>query len=332
MIQTSQYAIFLVVSVILWLASLASVPFFGREVLALLDMAAIMAAMAAAGAMTLVTLNRGQQRVVDAYKELSRVRRSLQESHLEIDRYEYESRQGAELRRLVLTSAQEKDQALDSMASALNTAMAEVLSLTRSDEPRSLERIRDRAELMQRYAEDLKALARLELKSELPRHQSLNFLAVVERFIDEWNRYGRSRDVRVRLEHQEDQLPLVSDENWLHNLLTRAIQALVRMNRDTTIDVHLIGYIDAKLGDALRVTLSARGRRLDPEQLASAMSAYTRILDQGNDVGPGLSFVVARRLAQMLQGYLEVNDTETGTEVVLVLPRRLDDPLEDDNG
>ena len=331
MIRASQYAILWVVTLILWGASLAGLLFFGLNALDTQSLLILLGLVALAGGASLTALNQCQNRVTEAYKELSRVRRSLQESHLEIDRYEYESKQSADLRRLVLTSAQEKDQALDSMALALNTAMAEVLTLATSEEADARDRIKERAELMQRYAEDLRALARLELKSEVPRHEDVNFLNLVERFLDEWNRYGRSRDVKIKLEHQEDQLPLVSDVNWLHNLLTRAIQALVRMNRESTIDVHLIGYIDAELGDALRVTLNARGRRLDAEQLASSVSGYTRIIDQGADVGPGLSFVVARRLAQMLQGYLEVNDSGTGTEVVLVLPRRLDDAMDEED-
>lgn len=323
MIKTSQMASLLVLSIVLWLASMAAVPYFGLEVLPLWQMAAIMGLILLSAVVSLLALNYAQHRADRAFRELSRVRRSLQESHLQIERHDYESKQSTELRRLVVTSAQEKDLALKNMAIALNTAMAEVISLSQSDEADAMERVRDKAELMQRYADDLKTLAKLELKSELPRHDDVNFLAVIEGFIEEWNRYGKSRKIKVKLDHQEDQLPLVSDVNWLNNMLTRAVQALIRMNEQTRITVHLIGYIDARLGDALQITLSAKGRRLDSEQLASVLTNYTSLADRGKDMGPGLSLVVARRLAQMLYGHLEVNDTGEGTEVIFTLPKRL---------
>lgn len=323
MIKSTQLATLVALSVVLWVASLAGVPYFGLQALPSGEIGVLMGVIALAALASLLTLHQSQRRADHAFKELSRVRRSLQEGHLEIERHEYESKQGTELRRLALTSAQEKDLALQNMASALNTAMAEVISLSDSPAPDAMARVRQKAELMQRYADDLKTLAKLELKSELPRHDEVNFLAVIESFVDEWNRYGKSRQVKVKLEHQEDQLPLVSDVNWLHNLLTRSVQALIRMNEKTRVVVHLIGYIDAERGEALRITLTAKGRRLDSEQLATVLTHYTSLVDKGTDVGPGLSFVVARRLAQMLRGHLEVNGTDDGTEVVIVLPRRL---------
>lgn len=324
MIKTTLLATLVALSVVLWVASLAGIPYFGLQALPPVEIGILMGLIALAALVSLLTLYLSQSRADHAFKELSRVRRSLQEGHLEIERHEYESKQGTELRRLVLTSAQEKDLALQNMASALNTAMAEVISLSGSSEPDAMERVRRKAELMQRYADDLKVLAKLELKSELPRHDEVDFLDVVEGFADEWNRYGKSRQVKVKLEHQEDQLPLVTDVNWLHNLLTRSVQALIRMNEKTRVDVHLIGYIDAERGEALRVTLTAKGRRLNAEQLATVLTHYTSLVEKGADVGPGLSFVVARRLVQMLRGHLEVNDTGDGTEAVIVLPRRLD--------
>ena len=323
MIKSSHLATLLVVSLILWLASLAGIVVFGREALPVRDLAILIVLVGVAGLMSVFALNRAQQRSNEAFRETSRVKRSLQESHLKIERFEYEGKQGAELRRLVLTSAQEKDLALEKMATALNTAMAEVMSLTKSNQADVMSRIQEKAELMQRYADDLKALAKLELKSQLPRHDNLDFLSVIEGFVDEWGRYGRSRKVKVKLEHQEDQLPLVSDVDWLHNLLTRVVQALIRMNENTRVVVHLIAYIDAHRGEALQLSISAKGRRLGPEQLATVLTDYTSIPDHGKDVGPGLTFVVARRLAQMLQGSLEVNDTGAGTEVVIVLPRHV---------
>ncbi len=330
MIKSSHLATLLILSLALWLASLVGIVLLGREVLEVRELAILLALVGLAGVVSVFALNRGQQRANEAFREMSRVKRSLQESHLKIERFEYEGKQGTELRRLVLTSAQEKDLALEKMATALNTAMAEVISLSKSDQADVMNRVREKAELMQRYADDLKALAKLELKSQLPRHDNFDFLSVIEGFVDEWNRYGRSRKVKVKLEHQEDQLPLVSDVNWLHNLFTHVVQALIRMNENTKVVVHLIGYIDAQRGEALQVKISAEGRRFGPEQLATVLTDYTSIPAGGKDVGPGLTFVVARRLAQMLQGTLEVNDTGDGTEVVIVLPRRIGGQGEED--
>lgn len=324
MIKPSQLATLIVLSVLLWLASLTVIVLIGWEALALWQVGAIGGAVLVAGLVSFIALNLSQGRADQAYREMSRVKRSLQESHLKIERYEYESKQGAELRRLVLTSNQEKDQMLKNLANALNRAMDDVIHLSESKTPTARRQIAQQAEQMQRYADDLKALAKLELKSELPQHEELDFLKMIDGFVDEWNQLGKACKVKVKVDHQEDQLPLVSDLNWIHNVLTRIVMALMRMNQDTQIYLHLIGYIDADRGEALRATFIAPGRLLNSEHLATILVGYTSILDEDkNDVGPGLSMVVARRLAQMLRGSLEVNPLADGVEVVLVLPRRL---------
>ncbi|MHA7880039.1 MAG: sensor histidine kinase [Saccharospirillum sp.] len=324
MIKPSQLATLIVLSVLLWLASLTVIVLIGWDALEPWQLGAIGAAVLVAGLVGFATLNLSQSRADQAYREMSRVKRSLQESHLKIERYEYESKQGAELRRLVLTSNQEKDQMLKNLASALNKAMAEVIQLSESGSASARTQIAHQAEQMQRYADDLKALARLELKSELPRHEELDFLKMVDGFVEEWNQLGKASGVKVRVDHQEDQLPIVSDPNWIHNVLTRIVMALIRMNRNTQVGIHLIGYIDADRGEALRATFTVPGRVLNGEQLGNLLVGYTNVTDEhNNDVGPGLSLVVARRLAQLLRGSLEVNPTVDGTEAVLVLPRRL---------
>lgn len=320
--KTSQVASLWAVSGLLWLVSLVALVYLAMPVLEVSVLAALVGLLLVTAGVSLLALNRSRHHADESSREVSRIKRTLQESHLQIERFEYESKQGAELRRLVLSSAQEKDMALRNMASALNTAMAEVQSLCTSSQPDALERIREKAELMQRYADDLKVLARLELKSELPRAEHINLLTVLEGFCEEWQRFGKGYRSRVKFEHQEDQLPLVSDVNWLHSLLTRVVYSLMRMNEDGLVQVHLIGYIDAELGEALRIRISAEGRHLEADQLSSVLTHYTSVMDDGRDVGPGLSLVVARRLAQMLGGNLDVLDDDTGTEVMVVLPRR----------
>ncbi|MEX0624523.1 sensor histidine kinase [Saccharospirillum sp.] len=320
--KSSQVATLWVISGVLWLGSLVALVYFAMPVLEIPVLALPVGLLLAAAGVSLLALNRSQHHAEEASREVSRIKRTLQESHLKIERFEYEGKQSAELRRLVLSSAQEKDLALKNMANALNTAMAEVQSLCTSSQPDALERIREKSELMQRYADDLKVLARLELKSELPRTEKINLLTVLEGFCEEWLRYGKEYHTRVRFEHQEDQLPLVSDVNWLHSLLTRVVYSLMRMNEGGLVQVHLIGYIDAELGEALRIRVSAEGRHLEPDQLSNVLTHYTSVIDKGRDVGPGLSLVVGRRLAQMLGGNLDVLDGDKGTEVLVVLPRK----------
>lgn len=320
--KSSQVATFWVISGVLWLASLAALVYFTQSMLELSALSGLVALWVLAAGVSFLALNRSQRQADEAFREVSRVKRTLQESHLKIERFEYESNQGAELRRLVLTSAQEKDLALKNMANALNTAMAEVQSLCSSSQTDALDRIRDKAELMQRYADDLKALARLELKSELPHMENLNLLTVLEGFSEEWQRYGRNYKTRVKFDHQEDQLPLVSDIHWLHSLLTRAVHVLMRMNEGGLVQVHLIGYIDATFGEALRINLNAEGQRFDDDQISNVLTRYTCVMSEGRDIGPGMSLVVARRLAMMLGGNLEVQNSATGIEVLVVLPRR----------
>lgn len=311
----------LIISVLTWLSAVGLIGYLSFDQWPLLFWGLSLCPLILSGVFSMMTLNQSQTELAEANRLHSRTKRQVQELQLKIDRYEYDARKAGEMRRIVLNSTQEKDHSLRNMALALDHAMDEILELIASLSGEEAEHIRTRVEGMKRYSSDLQGLARLELKSELPARVEINFLQVLNDLIDQWATFGKSHKVKIRLDNPEEQMPLYSDQNWIDNLLTRVVQALIRMNHNSTLKIHIIGYTDAELGDALRIELSIDGRELSEEQLNHILTEYLSIVEDGQEVGPGLSFVVARRMAQLLNGTMDVKQSQHGTEVLVVLPR-----------
>lgn len=311
----------LLLSLLLWLAAASLTGYLTYGLLPLLHWIIMLILLGAAGLISLMALNQSQAEVSQANREHSRTKRQVQEHQLKLDRYDYDAKKSAEVRRIVLNSTQEKDHSLRNMALALDHAMDEMLDLLKDEQGDVTDQIRTRAEGMKRYSADLQGLARLELKSELPARTEVNFLQELQRLVEQWNAFGKSHKVKIRVDNPEEQMPLYIDMLWVENLLTRIVQALIRMNHNTTLHVHIIGYTDAELGDALRIELAIDGRELTDTQLKYLMTEYVSIIEDGQEVGPGLAFVVARRMTQLLDGNLDVTNGARGTEVLVVLPR-----------
>jgi len=311
----------LLASLVLWLVVGSVVGYLTFDKFILLIWVAIVASIFSAGLTSMLALNQSQMEVAESNKSHSRTKRQVQEQQLKLDRLEYDGKKASELRRIVLNSTQEKDHSLRNMAAALDHAMDEIVNLTSVEGDDTMAVIRTRAEGMKRYAADLQALAQLQLKSELPNYRELDFLSELNLLIDGWGQLGKIRKVKLKLDNPEDQMPIVSDPNWLTNLLSRIVQSLIRMNENSTLNIHLIGYLDAALGDSLRINFTIDGRQFKPDQLKHIMTEYISIIEHGQEVGPGLTYVVTRRLAQMLNGYVEVNNTGNGVDVLVVLPR-----------
>lgn len=308
-------------SMILWALTLAVTAYFSYAKLPLWQWVSLLVLIAVASLVSLLALNQSQLQLAVSNKSHSRTKRQVQENQLKIDRFEYDSKKAGELRRIVLNSTQEKDHSLRNMAEALDHAMNEIIELSESPSDDYQQQIITRAQGMKRYATDLKSLAQLELKSELPTYEEIDFLAELNRMLEDWSVLAKTRKIKIKLDNPEDQMPIVSDLHWVENMLSRIAHALIRMNEDSVLHVRIIGYMDAEMGDALRMEFSIDGRQLDEQQLAHLTTEYVSIIEQGQEVGPGLTFVVGRRMAQLLNGTVDVENSQHGIEVLVILPR-----------
>jgi|TARA_B110000503_G_scaffold138158_1_gene223787 hypothetical protein len=320
----------LLASLVIWLGVGSLIGYITFDKFIPLIWAGLIGGIFIAGLTSMLALNQSQMEVAESNRSHSRTKRQVQEQQLKLDRLEYDGKKASELRRIVLNSTQEKDHSLRNMAAALDHAMDEIIELTDDQGADTLAVIRTRAEGMKRYAADLQALAQLQLRSELPNYQELDFLGELNLLVDGWVPLGKIRKVKLKLDNPEDQMPVVSDPNWLNNLLSRIVQSLIRMNEDSTLNISLIGYLDAALGDSLRINFTIDGRQFKPDQLKHIMTEYISIIEHGQEVGPGLTYVVTRRLAQMLNGYVEVTNTGNGVNVLVVLPRNPHPPEKED--
>lgn len=312
----------LISSLIAWLALGGLLAWLLYNQVAMWQLAAVAVLFALVFILNLAALNASQQQLSDANKAHSSTKRLVQEAQLKLDRFEYDAKKAVELRRIVLNSTQEKDHALQNMAAALDHAMDEMIELAEQGKATATkDQIIAQAKAMKQYAFDLKTLARLELKAELPELEEMNFNDHLPKLLEEWTAFAKPRNVVIKIDNPEEQMPIVTDVVWLGNLLSRVTRALIRMNKNSKLVIHVIGYLDADLGDALRINFVIDGRVFDDSQLKRLTTEYVGIVEEGQEVGPGLTFVVARRMAQLLNGHLDIASKETGIEVLLVLPR-----------
>lgn len=312
---------FVMLTGVMWLATLVVVVGLTYNYTSVALTLVFLVVMLASMGTAMMVFNFSQLELAENQKKHSQTKRLVQEQQLKLDRHEYDAKKLHQLRRIVLNSAQEKDYALLSMANALTGGMNRIQGVAGALDESSKTEIVEQAEQMKLYAMDLESLAKLALKQELPDYQQLDFVQHLSKLIEQWQGFAASRKIKIVLDNPEEQMPIMSDVHWLDNLLTRTVHALVRMNFETKLVIHLIGYQDAELGDALRLRFAIDGRKLSDEQLKRLTAEYVSIDENGRDVGPGLMFVVIRRVAQLLGGTVEVSTTESGTETLLVLPR-----------
>ncbi len=308
-------------TLILWLLTGILIGFLTYFSVALVPWIVILVAFVLSAVFSILTLNQSQGEVSRVNKEHSRTKRTVQEQQLKIDRFEYDAKKSGEMRRIVLNATQEKDHSLKNMAEALDHAMDEVFQITEHAPDDAMAQIQTRVSSLKRYATDMQFLAMLELKSELPEYIELDFLKELGGLIENWTAFGKDRRVKVKLDNPEEQITIYSDLQWIANLLSRIALALIRLNEKTQLHTRLISYLDAELGDALRIEFSIKGWLFSDEQLKRLLTEYVSVINDGQEIGPGLSFVVARRMAQLLNGYLEVENGAEGLEVLIVLPR-----------
>lgn len=312
----------LLVTSVIWLLTVGAIGTVTFGQINIMLWLSIMAGLGGVSLLALMTLNHSQLEVAESRKNHSLTKRQMQEQRLKLERLEFNAKKARELRQIVLNSTTEKDQSLRNMADALKRAMDEVVELTSSitTDSDTLNKINGCIDSVQSYALDLQSLAKLELKAELPKKLEIDFIDELNRLVEQWAELGKSRKVRIVLENPEEQIRLNSDLLWIENILTRIVQALVKMNQQTALHIHFIGYLDAERGDVLRVRLAIKGRQLSADQLKHVLTDHLSITENGQEIGPGLSLVVAGRMAQLLNGSLSVSNSEQGMELIVVLP------------
>lgn len=299
-----------------WIGLAGTLGYLTYTALPLFSVIGLLGLVVVASVFSLMTISSSQQEVGEARKEHSRTKRLVQELHLKVDRYEYDAKRAAELRRVVINSTQEKDQSLRNMANALDLAMDELIDLSQKPDRNTSSAIIELANGMKRYAFDLRALAQMALHSEIPDFHRIDLHNQMKDFIDDWALFGESRGVAVTIEDSDESLVLVSDPVWLQSLLTRLAHAMIRFNENTELRMTLQRESD----EAVRIIFSIDGRMLTAEQGEHLMTEYVSIQENGKEIGPGLTFVVARRIAQMLNGSIEIENTSEGLDVGVVLP------------
>ncbi len=144
---------------------------------------------------------------------------------------------------------------------------------------------------------------------------------------------GAAERRRIRLAQVGDEaLCAVADPVRLKQVLANLLSNAVKYNREG-------GHVDVALrtaGDEVSIVVQDSGRGLRPEQIAHLFEPFNRLDAPSNVEGSGIGLVIARHLAELMHGRIEVHSTPgEGSTFTLHLPAAPGDsasaPLADDD-
>ncbi len=268
----------------------------------------------------LLLRNQNQERE-RIFKEMARLKRTLEEFHLKNEKLDFDATQATESKRMMVKDMLNKDRILMRMAKVLETNMSQQLISLEQNVSAKTEQLKTSSTRMLDYARDLEVLASLELHEvPIPEHP-VPLDSLLEQQIKQHETAFSSRNNKVAIENDEEQILVYRSESLLKELVSRMLNVTNLLGRDITINIQLIAYLDADFGECIRVSMSQHGRGLSEVEQQEFFQHYSEIDFQGEDVSPGMAPVVCYQLAKKMGGKLQVNSQINELfELILILP------------
>ena len=255
-------------------------------------------------------------------KEQTRLKRNLEENHLTAEKLEYDASTAITQRRQMIKEVENKDRLLVRMAEILDLAMAE-----QKEEVANLADVLssafvNRTELLSKYAKDLSVLGLFHLNEFKGGKESVRFEQLLEREIVRLEPLSQSLQVRIAVANEEEQISIHVRQAHIENFTHRFLETAIRLSAGEQIDIHLIAYHDAEMGEVVRIQLSMTARELELVQLQQLFYQYLQLKDDnGVDISPGLSPVIVHTLVTSMGGQISHSFNEDGRfEFLVILP------------
>ena len=258
-------------------------------------------------------------------KEQSRLKRQLEEFHLKTEKLEFDANLAMEQKRSISRELQTKDRILLRLASVLEANMKQqqlgLVDIQSQCPGAATEPLSQRAEQMQKYAQDLTVLAAMDLPEERAENEVVHFDRQVDWAVEQLGPVIEQFDVTVQIENGEEQILIQTQPRHLDNLLIRVLETVIRLTHKDNVIVQLISYMDADLGESVRLTVTSGGRGLTEIEQQELFDQYFALQIDGVDISPGLSPAIAKRLSLQLGGSLTVQSVfQQQTQLTLILP------------
>jgi signal transduction histidine kinase len=279
-----------------------------------------------AGSLLVLLLGASAIRIDEAMsdknrKDLTRHKRQLEEYHLTTEKLEYDANQARAERRQMFHDLQNRDRILLRMAQVLETSMdAQLQELSQPELDRSMMKLR--TEQMRKYGHDLEVLAGLTLQAQGSGFRSISFDVQLHQSLKQLADIVQHYKVDVEIQNEEEQILIQANDHKLTNLLSRIMETGIRLSKNNKLVIELITYLDGDMGECVRMKVVTHGRGLSPHEQQQIFQQYLEIIDQdGEDISPGLSPVIANELVKSMSGRLSIQShSNQEAEFLLLLP------------
>jgi len=262
-----------------------------------------------------------EQEQDDVLKEQTRLKRQLEEHHLVIEKHEFDSNYAFEQVRKMKKEIQKKNTTLIQLADVLSESMEEQIKVLNQDEP-DLDTVLQHSKVMLKFSADLDTLAQLSFPTQKMLYNVERFDSILQKSIDEFQLHHQGSGKFFQIKTEEEQILIQKNPEHLVSLFQNLFETIYRLSQSELIEVSLISYIDAEMGDSVRVAITYKQV---PEFSGDSMeffNQYQKLHDSsGRDNSPGLGPVIIKVLAGYLDGHISHSMKKADeAAIVLVLP------------
>jgi signal transduction histidine kinase len=185
---------------------------------------------------------------------------------------------------------------------------------------RQVERIRSASNSLLHLVEEVLSFSRIEAGKEEIRISPVDVSALMRDAVAMIEPLAAEKSLAIELDLPEERLKIVSDERKIRQILTNLLSNAVKFTERGRVRV----CADASTA-VLAIRVSDTGIGIPPEHLERVFDPFWQVEQSSTRRfgGTGLGLGVARKLAHLLEGSLEVtSDVGVGSTFTLTLPRR----------
>jgi signal transduction histidine kinase len=185
---------------------------------------------------------------------------------------------------------------------------------------RQVERIRGASTSLLQLVEEVLSFSRIEAGKEEIRISPLDITLVVRECVNMIEPMAEEKGLALDVDMPEVALKLVSDERKIRQIVTNLLSNAVKFTEQGSIGVRTMSA-----DGEIRVEVRDTGIGIDPQHLDRIFDPFWQVEQSSTRRfgGTGLGLGVARKLARLLEGRLEVqSEVGRGSTFTLALPMR----------
>lgn len=184
---------------------------------------------------------------------------------------------------------------------------------------RQIQRIRIASTSLLHLVEEVLSFSRVEAGKEEIRISPVDLVATLRDCLSMIEPLASEKELSLSLDEPDAPVKVVSDERKIRQILTNLLSNAVKFTESGSVTVALRDE-----GDAVVIRVHDTGIGISPENIDRIFDPFWQVEQSATRRfgGTGLGLGVARKLAKLLEGRLEVESTvDVGSTFTLVLPK-----------